>query len=96
MRLHDRGQGREPANTPLVDCDPLRDGLEDAGFPLNVGGIDGSKADWANWFTLNPGSQQMAFFEILKAEVKIDPKYGPDLTFKLWQNLAAGNYTPIP
>jgi hypothetical protein len=74
----------------------LANGLADAGVPLNVGGRGGSIADWAAYFTANPGSQRAAFDATLDASRAIDARYGTSITQTFWQNIMDGNFAAFP
>ena len=74
----------------------LRQKLADAGFPLNVGGKDGTKIDWARYMNANPGSQQKALDAVLNSSREIDAKYGTSITQAVWTNLINGHFTSYP
>jgi hypothetical protein len=74
----------------------LRKKLKDAGIRLNVGGKGGSAADWARYFSANPGTQRKALDAVLDASREIDYKYGTDVTEHVWKHLLEGGFTAIP
>ena len=74
----------------------LREGLKDAGIPLNIGSKGGSALDWAAHFVQYPGTQRKAFDQVLKASRVIDAKYGTTLVQDFWRNVIEGKFTPYP
>ena len=73
----------------------LRKKLKDAGM-LKVGGKGGSAADWARYFSANPGSQRKALDAVLDASREIDYKYGTKVTEAVWEHVLEGAFTAIP
>lgn len=70
----------------------LRQELKSAGFPAKVG-LNGSRADWIQYFTANPGSQRQAYDAVFNASRQIDYKYGTNLAQTVWKNLYSDSFT---
>jgi hypothetical protein len=70
--------------------------LREAGFERPIGGVTGSAREWARDFAANPGAQERALVQVLRASRGIDAKYGTSITQKVWENLVNGSYRSIP
>jgi RHS repeat-associated protein len=74
----------------------LNQNLKDAGIPLNVGGVGGSRENWIDYMLANPGTQNTALDAVLDASRAVDQKYGTNITQDVWRNLMDDNFRQLP
>jgi hypothetical protein len=66
--------------------------LKARGITRPIGGRGGSKDDWAQHFTDNPGTQTEAFNAVIDSARNFDYMYGTDILEAVWKNFSTGSY----